>query len=284
MEYFLNKGSVLMKNIVGFLGAGSMAEAIIAGMTAKNVLPNDQIYATNQSNRERLKEIEQTYDIRTTTSKQALLQKSDIVVLAMKPKHVKESLAEIKELLREDTVIVSILAGISTSFIEQQLIGNNPVIRVMPNTSAMIGESATTIAAGDKATVEQMEIVQRLMQSIGTTTMIKEEEMDAYTAVAGSGPAFYYYMVEAIEEFAVEQGLDMETAKPLINQTIKGVSAMLGTSLESPAVLRKKITSPGGTTEAGLQTLAEHDFKQAVIACLKQTTERSKQMRELFEK
>ncbi|GAB2536604.1 pyrroline-5-carboxylate reductase [Gracilibacillus alcaliphilus] len=272
-----------MKTIVGFLGAGSMAEAIISGMTAKAVIPAKQIFATNQSNRERLEELQQRYGIQTTTSKQALLTQSDVIILAMKPKHIKESLAEIKDWLTEDHVVVSLLAGISTAFIEQQLPLDNPVIRVMPNTSAMIGESATTIAVGQHVTAEQTVLVEQLMQSIGTTTRINEADMDAFTAIAGSGPAFYYYMVEAIEAFVKDKGLDPEVAKPLINQTIKGVSEMLAVSTDSPAVLRKKITSPGGTTEAGLNTLADHQFKQAVIACLDRTAERSKEMREMFE-
>ncbi|WP_066195250.1 MULTISPECIES: pyrroline-5-carboxylate reductase [Gracilibacillus] len=273
-----------MKTVVGFLGAGSMAEAIISGMVANAVIPPEQIYVTNQSNRERLEELQQKYDIQTTTSKQELVEKSDVVILAMKPKHIKEAAAELRDWLTEEKVIVSLLAGISTSFMEQQLASGNPVIRVMPNTSAMIGESATTIAAGQHVTEAQVALVEKLIQSIGTTTIIQEKDMDAFTAVAGSGPAFYYFMVEAIEEFVVEQGLDPETAKPLIQQTIKGVAEMLAVSEDSPEMLRKKITSPGGTTEAGLTTLADHGFQEAILTCLEKTANRSKEMREMFEK
>ncbi|SHN32937.1 pyrroline-5-carboxylate reductase [Gracilibacillus kekensis] len=273
-----------MKKSVAFLGAGSMAEAIIAGMTSNQIVSAQQIIATNHSNKSRLLELEEKYQIKTSQDRKKVIEQSDVLILAMKPKDIKVATAELKPLLTDDKIIVSLLAGISTSFIEQQLGTKNPVIRVMPNTSAMIGESATTIAAGTHANTEQINLIEELMTAIGTTTVINEEDMDAFTALAGSGPAFYYYMVEAIEQFADEKGLDQEIAKPLMVQTIKGVAKMLDVSEDSPQTLREKITSPGGTTEAGVQTLADHHFQQAIKACLNQTTERSKELRKLFEK
>lgn len=273
-----------MKETITFLGAGSMAEAIIAGMTAKEIVPSRQIIATNHSNKDRLQELEHKYKIQTTQNKQAAIEQGTIIVLAMKPKDVKVATAEIREFLTEDKIIVSLLAGISTGYMEKQIGTNNPVIRVMPNTSAMIGQSATTIASGNNVNEEQLELVRTLIHAIGTTTVINEEEMDAFTALAGSGPAFYYYMVEAMEQFVIEKGLDKEVAKQLMTQTLKGVAQMLATSSDSPKTLREKITSPGGTTEAGLKALASHDFQKAVMNCLEQATDKSKELRSLFEK
>ncbi|SES15052.1 pyrroline-5-carboxylate reductase [Gracilibacillus ureilyticus] len=273
-----------MEQIITFLGAGSMAEAIIAGMTANNIVPAKQIIATNHSNKERLKELAEKYQIQTTSNKQEAVSKSDVIILAMKPKDIRKATDEIKSWLNKDKVIVSLLAGISTTFIENQLNESNPVIRVMPNTSATIGLSATTITGGQFATEENMKLVETLIQSVGTTEIIKEDEMDAFTAIAGSGPAFYYYMLEAMEQFVHEKGLDMEIAKPLIVQTIKGVAEMLNTSPDSTKTLREKITSPGGTTEAGLKALADHEFQQAVIACLHKATDKSAELRKNFEK
>src|SRR5690625_3299364 len=139
---------MMMKEKIGFYGAGSMAEAIIAGMTATEMVPAEQIMATNHSNRARLAELENKYGIQTTSSKQEIMEQNDIIILAMKPKDIKSVTAEIKKYLTADKIIVSLLAGISTSFIEQQLATNNPIVRVMPNTSATIGQSATTITAG----------------------------------------------------------------------------------------------------------------------------------------
>ncbi|WP_018933871.1 pyrroline-5-carboxylate reductase [Gracilibacillus lacisalsi] len=274
----------LREKRIAFLGAGSMAEAIIAGMTAKQIVPADRIIATNHSNKERLTELENKYSIRTSQSKKEVVSQSDIIILAMKPKDIQPAITEIKQYLSESKIVVSLLAGISTRYMEQLIGLRNAVVRVMPNTSAMIGQSATTITAGRYATISTVGLIKQLMTSIGTTTLIEEEQMDAYTALAGSAPAFYYYMVEAMEQFVEEQGLHKETAKPLIAQTIKGVAEMLATTSDSPATLREKITSPGGTTEAGLKTLAQHEFQQAVIACLEQTTKRSKELREVFEK
>ncbi|MFC4402312.1 pyrroline-5-carboxylate reductase [Gracilibacillus xinjiangensis] len=273
-----------MKQTITFLGAGSMAEAIIAGMTGNNVVPSQQITATNHSNEERLAELAGKYHIQITPNKQAAIEKSDVIILAMKPKDIKTATEEIRGWLSEEQVVISLLAGISTSFIEKQLDTNNPVIRVMPNTSATIGLSATTITGGRFAASDHLMLVETLMQSVGTTALIKEEEMDAFTALAGSAPAFYYYMVEAMEQFAAAKGLDIEVAKPLMTQTIKGVAEMLETSPDSPKVLREKITSPGGTTEAGLKALELHDFQEAVIACLHQATDKSAELRKNFEK
>ncbi|QGH32577.1 pyrroline-5-carboxylate reductase [Gracilibacillus salitolerans] len=269
---------------IAFLGAGSMAEAIIAGMTSKEMVPSDRIIATNHSNKERLTALENKYGIRTSQSREDVVSQSDIIILAMKPKDIQSAIAEVKDFLSDSKIVVSLLAGISTQYIEQLLETNNAVVRVMPNTSAMIGQSASTITGGQYVDFSTVGLIKNLMTSIGTTTLIQEEEMDAYTALAGSAPAFYYYMVEAMEKFVEEQGLNKETAKPLMAQTIKGVAEMLATTDDTPTTLREKITSPGGTTEAGIKTLGQHEFQQAVIACLQRTTERSKELREMFEK
>lgn len=282
--YFVKERTFTLKAKIGFYGAGSMAEAIIAGMIANEIVPAEQILAINHTNKDRLLELENTYGIRIFNAKSALVKESDVIILAMKPKDIKTATAEMKEYLTDEKIVVSLLAGISTSFIEQQLGTKNSIIRVMPNTSATIGESASTIALGQYATQQQADFIEQLIQAIGTTAVIKEEEMDAYTALAGSGPAFYYYMVEAMEQFVLEKGLDEKIAKPLMIQTIKGVTEMLASSSDTPKMLREKITSPGGTTEAGLQTLAEYDFQKAVIACLKQAANRSEELRAQFEK
>ncbi|WP_420805415.1 pyrroline-5-carboxylate reductase [Gracilibacillus halophilus] len=273
----------MVDQTITFLGAGSMAEAIIAGLTSKQIVAANQVIATNQSNLDRLHTLENHYYIRTTQNKEEALRESDIVILAMKPKDVTVALDDVKGELREDQIIISILAGISTTYIERQLPKQNPVIRVMPNTSATIGQSATTIAAGTSASSGQLAVVESLMQAIGTTTVINEADMDAYTAIAGSGPAFYYYMVEAIEQFVEDKGLSIEQAKPLMIQTLQGVAEMLKTSEDSPKILREKITSPGGTTEAGLNTLSSHDFQKIVKECMQQAAERSAELRKMLE-
>ena len=275
---------IMNKTVVSFIGAGSMAEAIIAGMTAKEIVPTDQIIATNYSNKERLQHLENKYQIQTTQNRIEAVEKSDVVILAMKPKDIQVAVEELRGAITENHIVVSLLAGISSAYLESLLQKEVPVIRVMPNTSATIGLSATTIAKGAYAQLEHVELVNNLMQSIGLTAIIGEDEMDAYTALAGSAPAFYYYMVEAMEQFALDHGLSLDTAKPLMMQTIKGVGEMLAVSEETPETLRRKITSPGGTTEAGIQSLSDAGFQEIVLACLNRTTKRSEEMRSELEK
>lgn len=272
------------KAVVAFIGAGSMAEAIIAGMTAKQIVPTNHVIATNHSNKERLQYLENKYKIQTTQNKIEAVEKSDVVILAMKPKDIQAALGELRGAITEKHIVVSLLAGISSGYLESLLHKEVPVIRVMPNTSATIGLSATTIATGAYVQPVHVELVNDLMQSIGITAIIEEDQMDAYTALAGSAPAFYYYMVEAMERFAIDRGLSLETAKPLMMQTIKGVGEMLAVSGEKPETLRKKITSPGGTTEAGIQSLSDAGFQEIVLACLNQTSKRSEEMRSELER
>lgn len=209
------------KIVVSFIGAGSMAEAIIAGMTAKEIVPDHHIIATNHSNKERLQQLEEKYHIQTTQNRLEAAEKSNVIILAMKPKDIQSALHELNEVITENHIVVSLLAGISSTYIESLLDHKVPVIRVMPNTSATIGMSATTITEGSYAKEAHIDLVNKLMQSIGVTAIIDEEQMDDYTALAGSAPAFYYFMVEAMEQFAEEKGLDKEKAKLLMVETIK---------------------------------------------------------------
>ncbi|WP_085993773.1 pyrroline-5-carboxylate reductase [Oceanobacillus senegalensis] len=269
-----------MKKRIAFLGAGSIAEAIISGLVKAEIVPNEHIYVTNRSNIKRLEEMENRYEIVSMEDKEKAVNSADIVVLAMKPYDLHDSLQELKSYITENKLIISILAGVSTEAITKELAVNSPVVRVMPNTSAMIGHSATALAKGEYADEEHLKLAETLFNTIGTTTIVDEKDMHAVTAISGSGPAYFYYMVEAMERAAIEAGMDQDIAKQLITQTVIGAGAMLQQSGEPADVLRKKITSPNGTTEAGIHVLEENHMHKILMQCVKSAKERSEELGE----
>lgn len=267
-----------MKKNITFLGAGSIAEAILSGIVHAEMMESENIIVTNRSNKQRLKYLEEKYGVTTLQDKAKAIRTADILILAMKPYDLHESLQAAKEFIHKGQLIISTIAGISTDTITEELEMNSPVIRVMPNTSAMIGHSATALCKGQYASEEHFIIAEQLFNTIGTTTLVKEDDMHIVTAIAGSGPAYFYYMVEAMEKAAVESGFDPQTAKELIIQTVKGAGEMLQQSEDSPRTLRKKITSPNGTTEAGINVLEQNHFPRIVMDCVNKAKERSEEL------
>ncbi|MEJ3740166.1 pyrroline-5-carboxylate reductase ProI [Bacillus tropicus] len=260
---------------ISFLGAGSIAEAIIGGLLHANVVKGEQITVSNRSNETRLQELHKKYGVKGTHNKKELLTDTNILFLAMKPKDVAEALTPFKEYIHHNLLIISLLAGVSTHSIRNLLEKDIPIIRAMPNTSAAILKSATAISPSKHATKEHIQTAIALFETIGLVSVVEEEDMHAVTALSGSGPAYIYYVVEAMEEAAKEIGLKEDVAKSLILQTMIGAAEMLKASKKHPSILRKEITSPGGTTEAGIEVLQEHKFQQALISCITQAAQRS---------
>lgn len=264
-----------MFNKITFVGAGSMAESIISGIIAKGFLKPEQIYVTNRSDDQKLQRLTDLFGLRCTRDKKEALNGADVIILAMKPKDVTEALLSIKPFVNKTQLLVPVLAGVSTDYISETLNLNVPVVRAMPNTSAAIGFSATAIAGGTFASDEQIEMTKALFQTIGTTTVVSENDLHAVTGLSGSGPAYIYYFVEAMEEAAAQSGLNGDIAKELIVQTLVGAAEMLKTSTDTPSVLREKITSPGGTTQAGLETLEKYKYQEALMECIKKAAAKS---------
>ncbi|WP_078545897.1 pyrroline-5-carboxylate reductase ProI [Litchfieldia alkalitelluris] len=263
---------------ITFVGAGSMAEAIIAGMLQEELFKPNQITVTNRSNTERLRELHETYKVNVTQNKEEAVQHADILLLAMKPKDVRSGVQEIAPFSNGDQLVISVLAGVSTSTFLQLFEQNMAVVRAMPNTSAAIGKSATALAPGEYATEDQVKIVQELFETVGLVSIVEEEHLHAVTGLSGSGPAYVYYLVEAMEKAANQIGLEQDVAKDLILQTIIGAAEMLKSSPKHPSVLRKEVTSPGGTTEAGIGVLEKYHYQEAMIACITRATERSSEL------
>lgn len=270
-----------MKKLV-FVGAGSMAEAMISGIGASELLPGEQIWVTNKQDASRLNTLEQRYGVKTTYDYDELFSDADAVVLAMKPKDAAAAIEEIKFYLAEGMLVISVLAGVSIEAIETAAGKSLAAARAMPNTSAAIGKSATALAVNEHVTGMQKMLVKELFNTVGLTAIVEECQLDAVTGLSGSGPAYIYYLVEAMEKSAAEIGLEKQTAKQLIIQTLLGAAEMLAKSDKGPAQLRFEVTSPGGTTEAGISVLEQQGVQSAVISCIKEATAQSKRLGHLL--
>lgn len=280
--YIERMEKVEMKNI-GFLGAGSMTEAMIEGMITRQFINPDQLVIMNRSNSHRLAELEEKYGVRTIQNAEKLLRRSNVLVLAMKPIDAAQALETIAPYLTNRHVIISVLAGITTSYIEESFQTKTPIVRAMPNTSATIGYSATAIARGTYANHEHLLYTQQLFETIGTVVQVKEEKLNAITGLSGSGPAYFYYMVECMEKAAILNGIDQETARHLIIQTITGAAKMLSETNLQATHLRERVTSPGGTTQAGLTMLEKYKYEEAITACITEAGKRSEELGKILE-
>lgn len=272
---------MISDNRVYFLGAGAMAEAMIKGLLEQQVLSREQIMATDVRP-ERCLEMEKKYGIATDceTASDRLAQAA-IIVLAFKPKDLVPALEAYLPHLHQDQLIISLLAGVTTERIGQCLPEQTPVVRAMPNTAAAVGLAATAICAGQHAKEEHMASAEALFAAMGIVQQVAEPMMDAVTGLSGSGPAYVYLLAEAMLAGGMAAGLDSSTARALTEQTLLGAARMLQVSNRTPAELRQQVSSPGGTTLAGLQALAEHHFTDAVQDAILRATERSRDLSRL---
>ncbi|WP_445493208.1 pyrroline-5-carboxylate reductase [Niallia sp. 03133] len=263
---------------LAFIGAGSMSEALISGIVGSKMLNGEDIFVTNKLNKQKLQTLKKKYQINYSYNLKELVEDADAVILAMKPKDVKEAINEMKVYLSKNTLLISVLAGVSIKSLELLAECTLPIARAMPNTSATVGKSATGIAMNKHVNESQKQFILNIFETVGLTTVVEETQLDAVTGLSGSGPAYIYYLVEAMEKSAVEIGLDRQIANELIVQTLKGAAEMLSTSSKSPEELRRNVTSPGGTTEAGLKVLDSFQVQDAFIQCIKEATAQSKRL------
>lgn len=263
---------------IGFLGAGSIVEAMLSGIIKKGLVSPKQILVSNRNNQERLDQLARAFSVQVTQDKHALVQSCDILILAIKPKDAAEALMELRGAVRPGQLVISVIAGVATSLIEEWLGVECSIIRTMPNTSSAIGLSATGLACNRFVTDAQLQLATRLFEAIGTVYTVAEEELDIVTGLSGSGPAYIYYLVEAMVGAGTKAGLSRETARQLTLQTLLGAAHMLLDTSEEPALLRQKVTSPGGTTQAGLEVLESYQFQEAVSSAILRATERSREL------
>ena len=264
-----------MQKIV-FIGAGSMAEAMIGGFISTNTVSERHIYVTNRTNYERLVDLQNLYQVNILDKMQDIAD-AQLIILAMKPKDTEAAMQGIAPYLNDKTAVISMLAGISLATLEHGLY-KRPIARVMPNTSATVGMSATGVTFNSFCSEGFKKTVTTLMQAIGNVVEVTEDQLHSVTALSGSGPAYVYYLLEAFLDVGVELGLSKEDVRKLMTQTIGGAALMLQTFDTSPEELRRKVTSPNGTTEAGIRALEEKGFKGAIAACIKAADIRSREL------
>jgi pyrroline-5-carboxylate reductase len=266
------------EHTVGMIGAGNMAQALLHGIFEAGLLPPARCLVANRSSDERLARIARTWPVRTTRDKALVLAEGDVIILAVKPGDMPVVLDEIAPSATSRHLVISVAAGIPIEMIERRLEAV-PVIRAMPNTSTVVRASATALAAGRHASAAHVAIAQRLFESVGWVGVVPESLLDVVTAVSGSGPAYVYMLAEALANSGERAGLPRELAQVLVAQTILGAGKMLIETGDGPEVLRDRVTSPGGTTMAGLEALEQGGLRAAVDAAVTKAAHRARELR-----
>ncbi len=265
-----------MDKKIGFIGSGYIAEAIISGIvktccSAKNIFISD-------INNSRANFVCRKYRVVKCSGNLSVVKSSDIIFITVKPNQIADVLEEIAGNFDNRKLLISVAAGIKTSKIEKYL-GKVSVVRVMPNTPALIGIGAIALTPGRYAKKSDLQSAKKLLSACGIVVEVKEKDMDTVTAVSGSGPAYVFYVAEIMMKTAVKLGLEKEIAEKLVNQTLLGASKMLILSDDGPEVLRRKVTSKGGTTESAFKILTKKKFgsilEKAIISAKKRATKLS---------
>ena len=271
-----------VEHTIAFVGAGNMAGALIRGLIGTGTVPADRIIAADPD-KGRLSALEADLEIRVTSDNAEAVREATVVVLSIKPQVFPQVLPGLSTALRPEALLVSIAAGISTRIIERAFPAGSRVVRTMPNTPALVGAGASAIAAGSHATEEDLELAEALFRSVGISVRVPEEQIDAVTGLSGSGPAYVFAMIEALRDAGAREGLPEETALQLASQTVFGAARLLLDEKEPPEVLRDRVTSPGGTTRAGLDALADAGFADAIFGAVRAATRRSVELGKIAE-
>ena len=265
-----------MSTSIAFIGGGNMASSLIGGLTSSSEQPANILVAEpNTAQREQLA---QQFDIQTTEDNTNTL-KADVVVLAVKPQLLQVVCRELSEALRRSNkqpLFISIAAGVRSADIDRWLGGNQAIVRCMPNTPSLLQTGATGLYANLQVNASQKTLAENILQAVGIALWVnKEDELDAVTAVSGSGPAYFFLLMEAMQQAGIKLGLEAETAKKLVLQTALGAALMADNSDVDAATLRARVTSKGGTTEQAINSFQNANFEQLVENALKAANDRS---------
>lgn len=262
---------------LAIIGAGVMGETLLSGLIRAG-RPVDELLV-GEKRPERGAELEERYGVTVLGNVEAA-QKADTLALVVKPQDMGELLKEIAPAVRSGQLVVSLAAGITTSFLESHLPAGVAVVRVMPNTPALVDEGMAAISRGSHCDEEHLAEAERLMDSIGKVIRVPEKQQDAVTAVSGSGPAYIMFVVESMIEAGVHLGLPRTTAYDLVVQTLVGSAKLIRETGEHPTVLREQVTSPAGTTAAAVRELEDHKVRAAFLTALEAARDRSRALAE----
>jgi pyrroline-5-carboxylate reductase len=260
---------------LAILGAGVMGETVLSGLLRAG-WHADQIVATDRR-LERQRELTERYGIKMLENTEAVAE-AETVILVVKPQDMNDLLSEIAESIKPGTLVVSLAAGVDTSFIESRLPEGVAVVRVMPNTPAQVVEGMAAISPGSHSTQDHLDRVTEILSATGRVITVPERYQDAVTAISGTGPAYLFFVVEAMIEAGVHLGLPRDTATELVVQTMLGSAKLLRETGEHPTVLRERVTSPGGTTAAAVRQLEEHKVRAAFLRAMEAARDRSREL------
>lgn len=269
---------VRQKTVV--FGIGAMGSALVKGWISSKMIAPSLITAVDVD-LVKLKKTTSQLKIKHGTDAAKALKGAGLVLVAVKPQQMKELLTRTGPWFPKTVLVVSIAAGVSTEQIEKGLPQGCPVVRVMPNTPALLGAGMAAVAGGKRAKESHIKLVLNLFSAVGRAVKVGEDQMDLVTAVSGSGPAYIFHMVEAMTEAAIKGGLDPKTAFQLVAQTVYGAARMVLETGKTPEELRVQVTSPGGTTQAALTKMSEKGFKETVQAAIEAATRRGAELRQM---
>ncbi|HWG99223.1 MAG TPA: pyrroline-5-carboxylate reductase [Pilimelia sp.] len=263
------------RHTVAVLGVGKIGELVLSGLLRAG-WPASRLIATSRRP-ERGAELAARYGVRAVDNATAVVE-ADVVAIAVKPQDAGVLLAEIGPKLPPDKVVISLCAGLPTSYFAKRLPDGTPVVRVMTNTPALVDAAMTAISPGVHATAEHLALAEEMFTPLGRTIRLPESQQDAVTALSGSGPAYFYLLVEAMTDAGILLGLPRQVAHDLIVQTAIGSAVMLRDSGEHPVKLREAVTSPAGTTIAAVRELENHGVRAALLAALEAARDRAREL------
>ncbi|GID93580.1 pyrroline-5-carboxylate reductase [Amorphoplanes digitatis] len=261
--------------VVAVLGAGKIGELVLSGLLRAG-WPAERLLVTARR-QARAEELRERYGVRAVDNATAVAE-ADVLAIAVKPQDADALLSEIGPKIPADKLIISLCAGLPTGFFAARLPEGTPVVRVMTNTPALVDQAMTAISAGSHATGEHLAVAEEMFKPLGATIRVPESQQDAVTALSGSGPAYFYLLVEAMIDAGILLGLPRQVAHELIVQTAIGSAIMLRDSGEHPVKLREAVTSPAGTTISAIRELENHGVRAALLAALEAARDRAREI------
>ncbi len=268
----------LIHQTIAVIGAGNIGHALVRGLITGGHIDPSKVRATRRNPNALDILQEKLPGVSLGTDNKEAVKGASVIVLAVKPANWLAVVEEIREFTEPDTLIVSVLAGLTTARIAQEFPENQPVIRTMPNTPMMVYQGATAVCAGNSASDEHLQLVREMFEAVGRVEKVPEYLMDAVTGLSGSGPAYVYMLIEALTDAGVKQGLPRSTAFRLTKQTVLGAAKLADQTDKHPAILRDEVTTPGGTSIAAIAELEQHGLRTMFIHAVATATERSKEL------
>ncbi|HEY0639751.1 MAG TPA: pyrroline-5-carboxylate reductase [Pseudonocardiaceae bacterium] len=261
--------------MIAVLGAGKIGEALLSGLLSAGRTAEELCFTERYP--ERAAELTKRYGVRAVDTATAA-READVLVVAVKPQDIEPLLDDLATAITPDTLVVSLCAGLPTALYQRRLPEGTPVVRVMPNTPMLVGEAMSAISAGRHATAAHLAVVEELLGSVGRVTRVPESQQDAVTALSGSGPAYFFFLVEAMIDAGILLGLPRAVSADLIIQSAVGAALMLRDTGEHPVSLREAVTSPGGTTIMAIRELENHGVRAALLAAIEAARDRSAEL------